>query len=246
MSNYKPSTYEEIVEELDKNIPRDVVSSRDAGQGRKLSYLEGHYVIDRLNQVLGQGNWNKEVRELRNVYSGEITNKYGDTVFYSSYVATVVLYGKIGDRAFHIVDVGYGDGSDKTNPGKPHELATKEAVTDALKRCAKDLGQSMGLALYNKLQENVGEEVLAPPSPKPTPIVKAEPKAKAAPKKQESIKDPKEQIRQAAGTLDSSKKLSIAEFKNKYKIEKLDDMPNEAVLSVLVSLKKDFPELNLN
>jgi recombination DNA repair RAD52 pathway protein len=54
-------------------------------------------------------------------------------------------------------DVGYGDGSDKTNPGKAHELAAKEAVTDALKRCAKNLGMSMGLALYDKTQENVDE-----------------------------------------------------------------------------------------
>lgn len=152
-----------IRQELDAKIPRDVVKQRDGGGGRSLSYLEGHYVINRLNEVLGQGNWEYDTEEMRLVYEGKITNNYGKQIFTCHYVSKVrlavfglndedVRYG----RSFS--DYGYGDGTDKSNPGKAHELAVKEAVTDAIKRCAKNLGMSMGLALYSKDQENVTDE----------------------------------------------------------------------------------------
>lgn len=151
-------TYEQIVAELDEKIPRDVISIRDGGGGRKLSYLEGHYVIDRLNKVLGQGNW-AYTSDVALLYSGVVESKAGPTnsVHYSAKVRLVIT---ITDKPTEFTDYGYGDGTDRTNPGKAHELAIKEAVTDGLKRCAKNLGMSMGLALYDKTQENVddGEE----------------------------------------------------------------------------------------
>lgn len=141
-------TTEQIEKELDEKIPRDVVSRRDGGGGRKLDYLEGWYVIDRLNKVFGATAWSKEIVEIRLLegpkpsYLVKVrltlelqpteTNKYGHT----------------------ITKEGIGYGSDKSGLN-PHELAIKEAVTDALKVAAKDLGMSMGLALYDKTQENV-------------------------------------------------------------------------------------------
>jgi dTDP-4-amino-4,6-dideoxygalactose transaminase len=44
-------TYEQLVKEFDEKIPADVVATRLGGRGMKLSYLEGHYVIDRLNKT---------------------------------------------------------------------------------------------------------------------------------------------------------------------------------------------------
>lgn len=157
-------TYEELIADLDSKIPRDVVSQRDGGGGRSLSYLEGWYVIDRLNKVIGHGRWSNDV-ELTKLYEGTIKDKYGKDVYTVHYMAKVTLYIKglsgepDGNRFYdtHYNDVGYGDGTDKTNPGKAHELAIKEAVTDGLKRCAKNLGMSMGLALYSKDQENVSD-----------------------------------------------------------------------------------------
>lgn len=146
-------TYEQIVAELDSKIPRDVISQRDAGNGRSLSYLEGHYVIDRLNKVLGVGKWAYGA-ELTKVFEGEANGKFA-----TSYIAKVRMVVTIGasekEVTTEFIDVGYGDGFDKANPGKAHELAVKEAVTDGIKRCAKNLGMSMGLALYDKTQENV-------------------------------------------------------------------------------------------
>lgn len=144
-------TYQTVSEALDNPIPRDVVRERESGGGRTLSYLEGHYVIDRLNKVLGIGNWATQITELKNVFSGEVGNKH--SAHYTCRVRLVVELPE-GKRTEY-EDVGYGNGYDKTDPGKPHELAVKEAVTDAIKRTAKNLGMSMGLALYDKDQTNV-------------------------------------------------------------------------------------------
>lgn len=168
-------SYEEIVKELDAKIPRDAISERDGGGGRKLSYLEGHYVIDRLNKVLGPGNW-AYTSEANVAHQGTISGKSGET-YSVHYITKVRLVVTIGDKPTEFSDYGYGDGSDRNNPGKAHELAVKESVTDGLKRCAKNLGMSMGLALYDKSQENVEEfvpevktEITAKPISKSQPV----------------------------------------------------------------------------
>lgn len=167
-------TKEQILADLDANIPAKAVSSRQGGGTKALSYLEGWYVIDRMNKIFGPDAWSYDVTELRCVHQGELAGKYGPQ-HSASYSATVALYVQFpgAEVSKRITDVGFGNGTDKTDPGKPHELATKEAVTDALKRCAKSLGMSLGLALYDKKQENVGDEEPAPKAvaqaPKPAP-----------------------------------------------------------------------------
>lgn len=159
-------TVGQVRQELDSKIPRDVISQREGGGRSKLSYLEGWYVIDRLNKVLGQGAWSYQVEEMRLVHEGQVQDK-----FVAHYIAKVRLeVPALGHCIFS--DYGYGDGQDKYNPGKAHELATKEAVTDAVKRCAKNLGMSMGLALYDKSQENV-DDGDGEPAPQPAAKVAA-------------------------------------------------------------------------
>lgn len=152
-------TLEQINQELDESIPRSAVSSREGGNGKQLSYLAGHYVISRLNKVFGPLAWASDIKSLQLVHSGTTPDRYGKDVHTTHYIAQVrlVVQGPDGVATEH-TDVGYGDGSDKSNPGKAHELAVKEAVTDALKRCAKNLGMSMGLALYDKDQPNVADD----------------------------------------------------------------------------------------
>jgi recombination DNA repair RAD52 pathway protein len=156
-------THEQVVAELDAKIPRDAIESRDGGGGRKLSYLSGWYVIDRLNKVLGIGNW---------AYTSDADLLHTDTtnmtVHYKAKVRLAVKFPNGETTEFS--DYGYGDGSDKYKIGKAHELAIKEAVTDGIKRCAKNLGMSLGLALYDKSQENVEDEA-------PKAVAKAAPRA---------------------------------------------------------------------
>lgn len=151
---------EDVVKDLDDSIPRSAVSERDGGGGRTLSYLAGHYVIDRLNKVFGPLGWASATTRLDCVHGGEHF-KYGKTekrVFVAHYIAQVRLVVEVEHKKTEHTCTGYGDGEDAYNPGKAHELAVKEAETDALKRCAKNLGQSMGLALYDRDQPKVYDD----------------------------------------------------------------------------------------
>lgn len=153
------STNDKIISELDSKIPATAVRERSGGNGMRLSYLEGHYVIDRLNKLFGQGNWSHQVRELKTCHVSTEPDDKGR--FHCSYYAVIALELKFPDGTEAVFsDVGYGEGMDRL-PTKCHELAVKEAVTDGIKRCAKSLGMSMGLALYSKDQENV-EDVREP------------------------------------------------------------------------------------
>lgn len=151
-------TIEQINEELNANIPRSAVSLREGGGGKKFSYLAGHYVIDRLNKVFGPLSWGSSTLELKCVHTGIIKDRYDNDVHCAHYIARVRIVVEAGGKITEHCGTGYGDGSDKTNAGKAHELAAKEAETDALKRAAKNLGMSMGLALYDKDQTNVDDQ----------------------------------------------------------------------------------------
>lgn len=143
---------DELRGKLDAKIPRADVRERKGSNNFTFSYLEGWYIIAHLNSVLGQGNWSYQTEDITCVHAGSVGEK-----FTANYIARVRLEAPILGHAI-FSDVGYGNGSDKYDPGKPHELAAKEAVTDALKRCAKNLGMSCGLALYDKEQLNVEED----------------------------------------------------------------------------------------
>jgi len=155
----------DIENELSGPIPRSAVSERQGPGGRSLSYLQAHYVIDRMNKVFGALNWSSNTIEVTCVHRGEIES-YGKKKHTAHYLARVQIEvqakGADGQvyRTSH-VGTGYGDGDDAQNPGKAHELAMKEAESDALKRAIKNLGQSMGLALYDKEQSNVADDAPA-------------------------------------------------------------------------------------
>lgn len=258
-------TIEQIRAELDAKIPRDVISQRDAGfGGKKLSYLEGWYVIDRMNQVFGQGNWSYHLAELTKTFEGDVNGK-----FYVSYIARVELFVRFpGENGYEtFIDVGFGDGQDSKNPGKCHELAVKEAVTDGIKRCAKSLGMSLGLALYDKTQENVEDEpgelpkgntersaglntVSAPAPSTRRAVVEANTAAQESGAKVGASPDTlKALIKNAVKVLDAQKKVSIVQFKKllqtTYKVEKVDELNAAQVTDVIAGLKKDYPELRL-
>lgn len=255
---------------LDENIPENVISSRQGGGGKSLSYLETWYVIDRLNQVLGQGNWGYNSKVTK-VHEGVVNNT--NTVHY---IAEVTLYATIDNKTTHITDYGYGDGQDKFNPGKAHELAVKESVSDGLKRCAKNLGRSMGLALYDKTQEYVGEVNATPETTKNSGRVGLNPVPRDSGPKQGitgsvqsaernktttvSGRPDKSQDNQSVGVsrksrdtiaasfsvLQGQKKITTEEFKVKIlKGKKLSELTETEVSSVLADISKSYPELKL-
>lgn len=228
---------------LDAEIPEDAISERSNG-GTTLSYLTGAYVINRLNQVLGHGNWGYEVDKLEKVFEGKIQQRSGE-VFATSYIAQVRLFHRLGDASADkfsfsncFSDVGYGDGTDKGSPGKAHELAVKEAVTDALKRCAKNLGMSFGLQLYFKEGYNqaMGSTIETP---------KEEVKAVKT-EKTPNIDIRKKQIKTAFAVLNDQKKINKDIFVNEYtKGKKVDELTEVEVGQVFTKLASTFPEMGL-
>ncbi len=245
---------------LDANIPKEVIETREQA-GRSLSYLSTWYVIDRLNQVIGQGNWSYSINKLDKVFEGNQTQRNGE-VFATSYIAQVTLMAMIQNNKVEFTDVGYGDGTDKTNPGKAHELATKEAVSDGLKRAAKNLGRSMGLALYDKTQEYV-DKPTSKSSTRSTTTNTTETKpsvlrteqvvtksetipGKTVSPNRVSERPIKELLKEAFKVLEAQKKIDGATFKSKYlNGEGLTVIDIQSAVKAYKAIKTDFPTLNL-
>jgi recombination DNA repair RAD52 pathway protein len=120
----------------------------------------------------------------------------------------------------------------------------KEAVTDGIKRCAKNLGMSMGLALYDKTQENVDEEsndtqAGAAQGPKPTAKQADKIAAPVAEEKRSSISEnpPEDRdilirtIGQMVEIATKLRKVTMADLKTRirtnYKAEKKEELTNE-------------------
>lgn len=151
-------TREQVETELEKNIPRDVVASRASGGGRSLSYLETWYVIDRLNKTFGNLGWDSETTEMRLV--SENPARYVSKVRLKVSVPALDSTGELMGYT-NVIKEGTGWGSDKPRKDgsvdSPHEMAVKEAESDALKRAAMKLGISMGLGLYDKSGDHVDD-----------------------------------------------------------------------------------------
>lgn len=236
---------------LDENISEDVISKRVQG-GVDLSYLEAWYVIDRLNQVLGQGNWSYGIANLTKVFEGEV-EQYSGKAFSTSYTATVFLNVNVDGKMVCFSDVGYGQGSDKKNPGNAHEMATKGAVSDALKRTVKNLGRSMGLALYDKEQQYVGtQEVKTTAIQKvpltisgnvgnPTEKVPTMDANKTGISISETPRPFKELITETFKTLEAQNKISLTAFKTNYLGGKgLSTVAPSELPKIYEKMKKDF------
>lgn len=130
-------------------IDAATVKQRDKA-GISLSYLEGHQVIQQLNEL--PDKWSFHIKSLEQLYvPRETTNKAGKVGHECGYQCIGRLV--VGAQTFE--DVGYGMGTSYNTIADACESAGKEAVTDALKRCAKNLGNYFGLALYDKDQEAV-------------------------------------------------------------------------------------------
>lgn len=123
------------------------VSKRAGGGGKQLSYLEGWDVKQKANEIFGFGNWGYRTVELRHIGTEPFTSG-SRSGFRTGYTALVEVWLRDGAT---VSDVGYGDATEYSDSQiKTHELASKEAVTDGLKRAFASLGDQFGLCLYDK------------------------------------------------------------------------------------------------
>ena len=153
-----------IKELLSKKLDASNVKVRQQA-GVSLSYLEGWFVQQQMNDIFGYENWHQNVKEIKNpVPLEQYKNNNGKTMYRVGYSATVRVEANIphfdedGDYDYKTTvvreDVGFGNGV-SFDPTQACELAIKEAVTDAMKRACKSFGNQFGLPLYDKEQKGV-------------------------------------------------------------------------------------------
>lgn len=138
--------------------PRRVMGRAGSG-GKTLSYLQTHDVKRTANKIFGYDGWSYDVEEIVCLGEEPFKNRNGKEGIRVGYRATVSVQVHLGEKSCYRSDVGYGDAMEY-NGSKitPHELASKEAVSDAIKRCLSSWGDQFGLVLYG-----------ADPAPEETP-----------------------------------------------------------------------------
>lgn len=132
------------------------IRKREGPGGKELSYIAGHDAIRTANRIFGYGQWGYHVTELVHIGTERYKGKaYGDkppqTKVRVAYRCTVSL---LIEGARPTSGVGYGDATENYYEDETsltaHELAMKEAETDAMKRALKNFGDQFGLALYDE------------------------------------------------------------------------------------------------
>jgi DNA repair and recombination protein RAD52 len=144
-----------IIPELERKL--DPAHVRPPSKfGPKGDYIEGWHAIAEANRIFGHGEWSYVIKSLDRDALEKGKNNKGEDQWQAAYtcIVTVSVGGVVRE------DVGFGSGFAK-QVGDAIEGATKEAVTDALKRALRTFGNPFGLALYDKSRANVGVD--APP-----------------------------------------------------------------------------------
>ena len=123
-----------------------------------MAYLETWDVLAHLNRIFGFEGWEKHVVSCEFIFEDFVTwkdkksdqEKQGWDVAYRATVRLIIKDFRTGDPVKVSEDVATGQASHQPSRGDAHDLAIKSAVSDALKRAAKDLGNQFGLSLYDK------------------------------------------------------------------------------------------------
>ena len=134
-----------------ETLLRPVKPDRVRQDNKGMSYLEGYEVTAHLNRMFGFEGWDKHVTSLSLVFE-DSEEKNGRTGWSTCYSASVrlVLRNPEGTVVCTKEDAATGSAQNQPSRADAHDLAIKTAVTDAMKRAAKDLGDQFGLSLYRK------------------------------------------------------------------------------------------------
>ncbi|KAK6320098.1 hypothetical protein J4Q44_G00092050 [Coregonus suidteri] len=140
--NYTAEEYQAVQNALRQKLGPEYISSRIAGGGQKVCYIEGHRVISLANEMFGYNGWSHSISQQNVDFVDLINGK-----FYVGVSAFVKV--QLKDGSFH-EDVGYGVSEGQKSKALSLEKARKEAVTDGLKRALKCFGNALGNCIMNK------------------------------------------------------------------------------------------------
>lgn len=162
MSDFFSTT---TIAKLNAELSKDDVKTRKGSGTQQLSYIPSFHAINEANRIFGFGNWSTEIMHLhqidKSIYEkpGYKPNDPPKEMISISYLCHLKLVVTNGDREAYHEDTGFGNGvagNSAHGIGSCIELASKEAVTDALKRCLRYYGNKFGLSLYDKDVELMG------------------------------------------------------------------------------------------
>lgn len=132
--------------------PRRVAKMRAPG-GNTLSHLEAWDVRAHLIRIFGFGGWDETDSGLGTVmlYEREVTST-GKTRWTVAYRATrkLTVRDAWGDLLCEYEATAVGEAANQPSRGDAHDMAIKTAESQALKRCAINLGTQFGLSLYDE------------------------------------------------------------------------------------------------
>jgi hypothetical protein len=155
-----------------KQLLEPINPSRVLRDNKGMSHVSQQDVTAHLSRIFGFQGWDKTILDLRCVRDGVGLNSSQKEVPAVTYICTLRLTVRCPDGCCAIVkeDVGTGTSPNLPSYGDAHDFAAKNAVSYALKRCAKDLGDQFGLSLYNKGQMSalVKGTLVMPGAPAPT------------------------------------------------------------------------------
>lgn len=131
-------------------LRRARVATRSQG-GKTLSYLESWEVRAHLIRIFGFGNFDSEVIDSYLVFDRDYKNSSDKDMKEVAYKSTVrlTIRNPEGETICTYTESAVGNASGGTGFGDLHDNALKSATSDALKRCAINLGTQFGLSLYD-------------------------------------------------------------------------------------------------
>jgi DNA repair and recombination protein RAD52 len=131
---------------LAQPLDPDLISEREARDGRMLQYIEGWAAINQANRIFGHGGWGAEVVGEVGFRPMALDDPASDARLAVGMYTAAVRVSVSGCPARS--DVGCAFVREETP--EAHEAAYKGAVTDALKRGLRHFGEQFGNSLYDR------------------------------------------------------------------------------------------------
>lgn len=151
-----------LTETQKAQLLRPINQVRVSKDAKGFSHLEAYEVRAHLSRIFGIGGWSQEVTDQQIVFETEgikrdkngdvVLDRHGNeipvwTVCYRSLVRLTVPSDYDGVT---YTEGATGDATNMPSRADAHDMALKTSQSQALKRCAVNLGDQFGLSLYNK------------------------------------------------------------------------------------------------
>ena len=129
------------------------VEPQRVGRTEGRSNMMAYDIRNHLNEVFGFGRWSADTLAMELIYDHRDQTSAGKPAFNVAYRAQVQLKVHAPDGTL-LATYTEGAGGEwnmpEAKPGDAHDAAMKTAESQALKRCAINLGNQYGLSLYAK------------------------------------------------------------------------------------------------